>query len=450
MKVTLRSWGAALVAGAVGWGLSATPAHAQAIVRPSVVNPAFNTAPGIQVYSNLVNSAILGRTIRQIPPWVYGYNPYPSPVIGGGPVMPSYVPPIYGSPVMSTYGGLGAGYPSSATLTTNPYGYDSSLSGMSNYGGYGGYNPYGSYDPTYGFLSGTSDIIHASGQYLKDQQVARMYQTQADSARLDYRRKLIDEARYERALLPTTEELRQQDIHRSLDRYLHQPPIDDIISARSLNSILDHLRSDPAVTKGQEVRIPDGILEHINVTSPNRNGASLGLLRDEGKLQWPGALAGKEFEQPRTDLTRRLEDVVQDLKFSNPVPQGKINDLKSDWDKLRSLVEKSELSPTEYIEARNYLDQVNAAIQALQDPNVAALFNHKFSAKNVAELVDGMKGMDFAPAAPGDEWAYKVLQQALVDFDASASPRHEPTTQPNREAPAPPPPPNGPAPRSPF
>jgi hypothetical protein len=198
MKVTLRWWGAALVAGAVALGMSAAPANAQPIIRPSVVNPAFNTAPGIQIYSNLVNSAILGRTIRQIPPWVSGYNPYPSPVINPTP----YVPPLYGSPTLATYPGVGMGYPSSATLTTNPYGYDSTLSTASNYGGYGGYDPYAAYDPSYGFLRGASDIIHENGEFLKNQQIARMYQTQADSARLDYRRKLIDEARYERALLP--------------------------------------------------------------------------------------------------------------------------------------------------------------------------------------------------------------------------------------------------------
>jgi hypothetical protein len=439
MKVTLRRWGAALLAGAAVFGASAPAAHAQPIVRPSVVNPAFTTAPGIQMYSNLYNAAILGRTIRQIPPWVYGYNPYPSPIISGGGYggMP-YYPPYYGSPVMSTYPGAGAGYGGSATLTTNPYGYDASLYNSGGYGGYGGYgdqgyNPYGAYDPSYGFLRGSADIIHENGEFLKNQQVARMYQTQADSARVDYRRKLIDEARYERGLLPTTEEMRQADIRRDLDRARRQPPISEIISAKALNDILEHLRSDPAVTKGQEVRIPDGVLERINVTNPTATGASLGLLKEEGKLQWPAPLAGREFEGPRADLSRRMEDVVQDLKFSNPVQQGKINDLKADLEKLRNLVNTSELSPTDYIEARTYLDKVSSAIQALGQQNVAALFNHKFSARNVAELVDGMRGLDFAPAAPGDEWAYKLLHQALVNFDASASPHHE--------APPPPPPP---------
>ena len=439
MRITLQGWSAALGAGVLVFAASARSAHAQAVVRPSIVNPAFSTAPGIQIYSNLANSAVLGRTIRQIPPWAYSYNPYLSPGTGGGAVTPYTV-----SPQSSAYAGVGVGYPSSASLTTNPYGYNGgATSTTSGYGGYGGSgyggNAYGSMDPNYGFLSGTSNVIDASGNYLKNQQIARMYQTQSDSARIDYRRRLVDEARYERGLAPTAEELRQQDLRRNLEWSLHEPPIGDITSARALNSILDHLRNDPAAARGPDVRIPDGVLERINVTSPNRDGASLGLLRDEGKLQWPAALAGKEFEGPRTDLTQRLQDVVQELKFSNPVPQGKINDLKADWDKLRALVEKSGSSPTMYIEARSYLDQVNAAIQAMQDPNVAALFNHKFAAKNVAELVDGMRGLDFAPAAPGDESAYKALQQALAAYDlpTPSHPAPEPPPSPNA-APKPP------------
>ena len=42
---------------------------------------------------------------------------------------------------------------------------------------------------------GSADILHENGEFLKNQQVARMYQTQADSARVDYRRKLIDFSR---------------------------------------------------------------------------------------------------------------------------------------------------------------------------------------------------------------------------------------------------------------
>ena len=82
---------------------------------------------------------------------------------------------------------------------------------------------------------------------------------------------------------------------------------------------------------------------------------------------------------------------------------------------------KSELSATDYIEAKSYLDQVASAVRALGDKDVANYFNHKFNAKNVAELIDDMrtKGLDFAPAAPGDEGAYRARQQAPAAYDYS-------------------------------
>jgi len=45
-----------------------------------------------------------------------------------------------------------------------------------------------------------------------------------------------------------------------------------------------------------------------------RAGASLGLLKDDGKLQWPTSLSGKEFETPRTDLTTQLAGTPQPAK----------------------------------------------------------------------------------------------------------------------------------------
>ena len=148
---------------------------------------------------------------------------------------------------------------------------------------------------------------------------------------------------------------------------------------------------------------------------------------------------GTEFDTPREHLGKSLAGVVAGLKFNNTVKKGDIDDLNADLKQLSQSVEKSELSVGDYIAAKDYLSQVGAAVRALGDPNVANYFNHKFNAKNVAELVDDMrtKGLDFAAAAPGDEGAYRALQQALVAYDYTITP-----TQP---AAPPKPAPEGPA-----
>jgi hypothetical protein len=422
MNATLRRLVLAVLAACVALGGLASAVEAQGI-QP--INPNFFVAPGLSLNQAAYNTAVIGRAISQVPPYAFGFNPYQQRAY----TTPFNSPVPFASPL--AYSGLGgqlgggmpAGMPQTATLSTNPYGFDSMATTSPAYqGAYSGYpSSYGE-DPAAGFLRGQSDVIRATGDYFKDVQTARIYQTKADEGRIDYRRKLIDEANYERGLLPTTEELRQRDLDRDLKRARHQPPVADIISAKSLNDILNHLRSDPTLRKGPNVPIDEDVLKRINVANPTGKNASVGLLKDEGKLQWPAPLAVKEFEAPRLHLSRILINVVQGLKSSVPVEAGQISDLGSDLTQLQGLVEKSELSPSDYIDAKGYLDQVDASVRALKDPNVSNIFNHKFNAKNVAELVDGMKGMDFAPAAPGDEWAYRVLQQALVSYDYAVSP----------------------------
>lgn len=106
---------AALVVGAVATSAS----QAQVRVLPnsqSLVNPYWRVAPGLPLNQAAYNIRVLGNAYSQVPPWMYGYNPYPSPII----VTPAY--PVY----PTYYGG-------------NPYGYY----GYPNYGVplYGSYYP---------------------------------------------------------------------------------------------------------------------------------------------------------------------------------------------------------------------------------------------------------------------------------------------------------------------
>jgi hypothetical protein len=439
MLVSAKRFGlAAALAGAAVLSALA-PAHGQPPLYlgrgplPTPINPNFQIAPGLSLRQYAYNTAVLGRAIAQVPPYAYGYNPYPQ-AVNYGPsfptVVPSYVPPVYGggvAPVMSTYpGGYGAigssygvGNPTTATLTTG--GYDTSA-GAPYTNPY--YPSYGYSDPYAGYLYGTADVTRANGDYLKKIQDARLTQTQADMGRLDYRRRIFDEARYERMNTPSLEELRQQELARDLARARKDPPMVEIASAKALNDLNRHLADEqakPNATKGPNVPLDDDVLKHITVTAQGGKGGNIGLLRDDGKVAWPLALQGPEFDATRKRLGQSVEDVVQRLKNTNKVETGALKDVNADLIKLKEMVRKSDLSPTDYIEARKFIGQLEDAVLALQDPNAANYFNQqwKASGKNVAELIDDMKGkgLEFAAAAPGDEWAYRVLHQAMVAYD---------------------------------
>ncbi|HVS36335.1 MAG TPA: hypothetical protein VMS17_12265 [Gemmataceae bacterium] len=402
MTITLQRWTLTLLAGVIALGASAraqtmmrppSRSATPAVMPPTPFNPAFGTAPGLAVNPAALNTALLGNAFLQIPSYGYG-------LVAGAAAAP------YTSPSALS------------AATTNPYGYNSATLGNGAYSG-SGYPPYTIEDPVAGFLRGTADLTRATADYAKNIQQARLTQTQADEGRIDYRRRLIDQARYERGLLPTTEELRTQQIAHDLARARYEPPLDDIVSAKSLNDLLHHLTRDPAIVKGPDVPLDEDVLKRIGVTGPTQASAGLGLLKDNGRLRWPAGLTRHDFDAPRDRLSRAMEDAAAALKASHEAAPGRSTDVQMDLAQLQKLVDGSDLSPIEYIEAKDFLGRIEAAVRALQDPNVADCFSHRFNARNVAELVDDMKatGLDFAAAAPGDEAAYRALHQALVAYD---------------------------------
>jgi hypothetical protein len=100
--------------------------------------------------------------------------------------------------------------------------------------------------------------------------------------------------------------------------------------------------------------------------------------------------------------------------------------MADDVGQLRTLLRPSikELSIQAYIEARDFLKQMDDALVALGQPDAADFFNGKYElrAQTVLGLVKQMTdaGLRFAPATPGDEAAYATLRDALAACDRTA------------------------------
>jgi hypothetical protein len=79
------------------------------------------------------------------------------------------------------------------------------------------------------------------------------------------------------------------------------------------------------------------------------------------------------------------------------------------------------MTPTQYVDARRFLNQLEDALTALQQPDVQNFFNGRWAAKGktVGDLVKYMadNGLRFAPATQGDEAAYRMLQQRLAAYN---------------------------------
>ncbi len=437
MSATVRRFGAAALAGLALLAVAAPSAHAQRrpfIVRPGplpvvrpypVVRPMFLPArvnayaspalfarravPGIPYIGYAYRTAVLRQALYAIPPYYsyyyWGYDPYLAQAA------------LAANPYLGT-----------AALAAYDYGVSPGMYGYGGYDGYYGYlDPYlYAANPYYGYLRGAADVTTANAQYQLIIQQARLERERANQEHLVTRRRIIEEAEWERGRIPNPEKVREADIEAALNRARRDPPLTEVWSARSLNALLHQLEAEQGRgAKGPNIPLDEETLKSINLT-PAGSRANAGLLKDDGKLQWPRSLQDQEFTAARTRLSRLLEEAVQKLKF-NPntaVPAGLVRDMQNDLAALNQRLDDrlNDLSPSQFIEARRYLNQVGDAVAALSDPKVGTYLNQSWAgkARNVAELVNYLarSGLRFAPATPGDEPAYTALYRALADFDA--------------------------------
>jgi hypothetical protein len=363
---------------------------------------------------------------------------------GAGFAQPNYTPPVsilyspgqYANPALPSY----LNNTGTATLSTTPgvgVGWGNVTPGYDPYYS----DPYmSSYSPAGGYLRGAADLTAAYGNFMVTNQRARLVQEEANRSMIDTRRRVWEEAKWERMNTIWTEDYRESLIKNEQRRARLEPPLNEIWSGRTLNVLLEATAAQQAKgVRGQNVTIPDDVLKHINLTSGAPNAGNIGLFK--GPLQWPVALQGPEFTDVIKSLNQRIPDAVEQARLNNVVPDGQYKDLQRDVARLHETLLRnvSEMVPSDYIESKRYLNMLSEAVRALKDPKAQDYLTGKTAAKGktVAELVDNMtrlQGLQFAPASPGDEGAYRALYRALQTYDLSM-------TQLNTSAPVTPTPP---------
>jgi hypothetical protein len=360
------------------------------------------------------NIALYGRAMSQVPPYALGYNPYPQIVGNPFPFSPTPYAGGYSSVSASPGYGASPGYAGSPGLSP----------GASDLGYSNPWNPWNSWvDPTTGFLYGASSIISSTGRFEVNHQQANLMREQVRSAHIDNNRKAFDEFLYERANRPTWLDDVERQNKLNLRAALTNPSASEILSGITLNTLLDNLRQlQVKGADGPAVALSDDVLSKINVTAGS--GANPGLLKNE-RLTWPLGLSGSEFDPDRKKVERNLAAAVGEVEHGNRIEAARLRDLNDAIDRMTDQLGEQigEITPSQYIEGRNYLRLLSNAVRALSGPDAANYVNNKYSAKGktVGDLVRNMAGLRFAPATPGDEQAYKALQEKLAAYYARAS-----------------------------
>jgi hypothetical protein len=381
------------------------------------INPNPYLGNGLTLGQAAYNTGVVGSALSTIPPYLFGYNPYPP--VNIGPSYPS-ITPYAGGGGYSSYAG-NPYYAGASIGTSGGYGMSTVGGGGDSGYGTGAYPGYGSSLPP-GY--GDAAVINATGNYYKQIAQARMGREQARQMAIETRRRLIqEEAEYER-MRPRAINVIMRDIQTDLNIARIAAPPASIWSGKALNDLMGSInRPGRKLKAGPTIRLDDEALKSINLANAAFKG-QIALLRNGGKLTWPGSLQDTRFDDVRERFSSKFKFAVGQLKSrEDAVDPAAVKDLRSYLKTLNNLLSSGheDLSPSQYIEARKYLNQLAEAVKALDDPRVANYFNESWRAtgSTVAELIKNMndKGLKFAPATPGEEAPYDALYQALRVFE---------------------------------
>ena len=309
-----------------------------------------------------------------------------------------------------------SGSPGTSAMQANPY---ASLAS----GSYA--NSYSESDIS-GALRGAADLISAQGRWMTSLQQGDLLKEQNRQATIATERKDFEQYLYERTHTPTFEQERQRVAAENLKRSLNEPPVSEILSGQSLNTLLDDLskrRLDE--TDDQSISLDEDVLRHINLTAGRGNA---GLLKNEGRLSWPVALREDAYKTDRELLNSLAPEAIYQA-INGRVDAGTMHAMTRAVERLRGRLAENvkELTANQFIEANRFLADLSEGLRALSRPDAGNHFNGKYAARGrtAADLIRHMiaNGLRFAPAVPGDAPAYVSVHRALAAYDAGTSGR---------------------------
>src|SRR5262245_43863094 len=131
----------------------------------------------------------------------------------------------------------------------------------------GGYVPAPVYPPTYpgypyqimspagSYLTGASDVISSQGQFLVSKRQSDVIKEQAEQAKLDTKRKAIEQWQYEQAIQPTLSEVQAKAQQEGYQQMRGNPADARVWSGEAMNTLLRNIQQ-PSSYQGRKPSIP--------------------------------------------------------------------------------------------------------------------------------------------------------------------------------------------------
>jgi hypothetical protein len=281
--------------------------------------------------------------------------------------------------------------------------------------------------PAGSYLTGASDVINAQGQFLINKRQSEIIKEQAEQAKLDTKRKAIEEWQYEKSIEPTLSELQAKAVNEGYQQARGSPPDAQIWNGQALNAILRNIQQNESPTSRKpSIPVDPETVSHVNVTDGTNYG-NLGQFSKNPKLDWPFALQAPDFKEDRDGIAKLMADAMQQAQEGKSADFATIDSLQKAIERLQAQLrgQIEEMTPNDYTRGKRFLNDLEKSARALGRPNAADLVSGKWQpeASTVDQLVASLtkRGLRFAPAREGSETAYSALYQALRAYDTRAS-----------------------------
>jgi hypothetical protein len=283
------------------------------------------------------------------------------------------------------------------------------------------YRPYG--DFIGGALYGVAETYRAYGQLQINYEQARLLREQWAQAKLDTQRRRFELTAYLRANTPTYTEEQTRIARNTLTRIREHSTPAEISTGKALNLMLEDARKFPSrKLEQQQITLSEDILQQLNVTA---SFVGVGVLRNEGKINWPLALQELIPADQRKVLEFQAQLLVQGA-LRNKIDPSVYKDFSAELDRAYETLLKrvNELSGSSYLEAKRFLNELKDARIALEKGEAQHQAQYqRFVAggRTIQDVVDFMinKGLRFAPATAQDEAAYRAVYAALAAYDVA-------------------------------
>lgn len=307
---------------------------------------------------------------------------------------------------------------------SNPYSPVNEAMALGAYGGYGGLGRGGLFGETGGALFGASQMMKSYGEVLLNQEQARLLREQYYQAKLKTKKERFDLEMYIRDNTPTFSEEQAKVAKQRLARIQTNSSPGEIASGEALNTLLNDLRRYPNRRVSYD-NMPISVeqLLRLNVTKGN---AGMGILRDEGKFNWPSALLDLVPAEQRKDIELQSQLLVGSANKGRFDP-NLLKDLRRNVETARAalLARVNDIPTPQYLEAKRFLNDFEDAQLAIERGEAGTFGDYRQfvrsgkDGRTVQELVDYMvsRGLRFAPATFEDEGAYRAVHSALAAFD---------------------------------